>query len=130
MQSIDGHLNGGIPNVDVESLKDYWQTFTKLKDKLFRPLREGFYALAVDREVIRGTIYGDTEFSAYADKVEAAFEAWKSAVDKKLRSIAASTKHKDLIAEMAEMRRSKRNTCYLYQKCVCKKIQNSYGKTA
>lgn len=102
LQSIEGHLKGGIPSADVDSLSRYWNAFPKLKASLFIPLREGFYSLAVDKDAIRDTINNDADFSAYADKVEGAFNSWKSAVDGKLRSIDGSTKPKTLIHEIAE----------------------------
>ena len=102
LQSIDGHLNGGIPNTDVESLSLYWDTFPNLQAALFKPLRAGFYSLFVDKDAIRDTIYDDKDFSAYANKVEEAFESWKASVDSKLRAIDDTTKPKQLIAEIAE----------------------------
>lgn len=102
LQSIDGHLNGGIPSVDVESLSLYWDAFPNLKSALFKPLRDGFYSLAVNKDAIRDTIYSDSDFSAYANKVENAFESWKKKVDGKLRTVDGTTKPKLLIAEIAE----------------------------
>jgi type I restriction enzyme M protein len=102
IQSIDGHLNGGIPTDDVGSLSLYWQTFPKLQSALFSPLRKNFYSLAVEKGAIRDTIYGESDFYAYADKVEAAFENWWTMVDGKLRAIDGRTKPKLLIAEIAE----------------------------
>jgi type I restriction enzyme M protein len=102
LQSIDGHLNGGIPSTDVDSLSLYWDTFPNLQAALFKPRRDGFYSLAVDKEAIRDTINSDADFSAYADNVEGAFENWKKDVDSKLRTIDGSTKPKLLIAEIAE----------------------------
>lgn len=101
-QSIDGHLNGGIPTVDVESLSLYWKTFPELQKALFKKKRKGFYALTVDKEEVRDTIFGDKEFFAYADVVESAFDKWKASVDGKLRAISGATKPKLLIAEIAE----------------------------
>lgn len=102
LQSIEGHLNGGIPSADVDSQSLYWQTFPNLQGALFTPLREGFYSLAVDKDAIRDIINDDADFSAYAEKVEGAFENWKSAIDAKLRTIDGTTKPKLLIAEIAE----------------------------
>lgn len=102
LQSIEGHLKGGIPSADVDSLALYWKTFPKMQESLFTPLREGFCSLAVDKDAIRDTINDDEDFSAYADKVEGAFNNWKASVDGKLRTIDSSTKPKLLIAEIAE----------------------------
>lgn len=102
LQSIDGHLNGGIPTLDVESLSRYWDTFPNLRGQLFAFFRDGFDALAVDKDEVRDTIFGDEEFSAYADTVETAFEKWKASVDGRLRAITETTKPKLLIADIAE----------------------------
>lgn len=102
LQNIEGHLKGGIPSADVDSLSRFWVAFPNLKSSLFRPLRDGFYSLAVDKGAIRDTINSDPDFSAYADKVESTFNKWKAAVDDKLRNINSSTKPKILIAEIAE----------------------------
>jgi len=101
LQSIDGHLNGGMPKADVDSLSLYWQTFPALQWTLFEPRREGYYSLSVEKDAVRNTIDSDSDFSVYADKVETAFENWKKRVDGKLRAIKSSTKPKQLIAEIA-----------------------------
>ena len=101
LQSIDGHLNGGIPTVDAESLSLYWQTFPKLQSALFKPMREGFYALAVEKDAIRDTIAADEDFGSYAGKVENAFEAWKALVDGDLRTIDSTIRPKKLISDIS-----------------------------
>ena len=102
LQNIDGHLNGGIPNVDIDSLSLYWQTFPNLKGSLFKPLRKGFHSPIVEKDAIRDTVYDDADFSAYADKVESAFKNWKTQVDKRLRTISNKTKPKLFIVEISE----------------------------
>lgn len=101
LQNIDGHLNGGIPTADVESLSRYWQTFPKLQYSLFKPLREGFYTLAVEKDAIRGTIADDEDFDNYASKVENAFAAWQALVDGNLRTINSKVKPKKLISDIS-----------------------------
>lgn len=102
LQSIEGHLKGGIPKADVESLSLYWESFPNLQQALFKKKSKGFYAPVVEKDVICDTINNDTEFSAYADKIEGAFKKWTKAVDGKLRNINSTTRPKMLIAEIAE----------------------------
>ena len=102
LQNIDGHLNGGIPAADVDSLSRYWESFPNLRAKLFRDFREGFVILAVEKGKVLDSIFGDAEFSAYADTVETAIDRWKAGVDCKLRTISELTKPKLLIASIAE----------------------------
>lgn len=102
LQSIEGHLKGGIPVNDIDSQEKYWQAFPKLKDSLFKPLREGFYTLAVEKDKIRETINNDHDFSAYGDRIEEAFNQWKEFADPMLREITATTKPKELIVLLSK----------------------------
>lgn len=102
LQSIEAHLKGGIPAYDVDSMERYWSVFGLLKNKLFSVLRDGFYQLNVSKDEVRPLIYEDEEFSSYADKIDNAFVAWRSAVDHELRNINAYVNAKDLIVRLAE----------------------------
>ena len=102
LQNIEAHLKGGIPATDVDSMERYWSVFSQLKNKLFSTLREGFYQLNVPKDEVRGFIHEDKEFSAYADKIDNAFMAWRSEVDEQLRNINAYGNAKELIGILAE----------------------------
>lgn len=41
LHDLDAHLNGGIPDRDIEALAPYWQVFPSLRAKLFSPLPPG-----------------------------------------------------------------------------------------
>ena len=100
-QDIDAHLHGGIPAADVDSLSAFWTLFPRLEAKLFSVLREGYYRLNVPKEDIRSIIYADEEFSAYAERIDMAFEAWREQVDKGLRSIDETVDVKKYIVDLA-----------------------------
>ena len=102
LQSIEAHLKGGIPAYDVDGMERYWSVFGLLKNKLFSVLRDGFYQLNVSKDEVRPLIHEDEEFSSYADKIDNAFVAWRSAVDQELRNINAYVNAKDLIVRLAE----------------------------
>lgn len=102
LQSIEAHLKGGIPAYDVDGMERYWSVFGLLKNKLFSVLRDGFYQLNVSKDEVHPLIHEDEEFSSYADKIDNAFVAWRSAVDQELRSINAYVNAKDLIIRLAE----------------------------
>ena len=44
-QDIAAHLQGGLPQADIDALDDYWQVFPELKQALFSPLRSGYMQL-------------------------------------------------------------------------------------
>lgn len=101
LQDIEAHLHGGIPAVDVESMGKYWTLFPKLKEKLFSVMREGYYQLNIRKDDVRNTVYNDAEFSAYADRIDAAFDAWKEQVDAGLRSIDDDVEPQKYIVDLA-----------------------------
>ena len=102
LQDIDAHLHGGIPAADVDSMEKYWTLFPNLKNKLFSPLREGYYKLNIEKDDVRSMIYSDKEFNAYADRIDMAFDAWKNKVDEGLRNINESVNIKKYIIKLAE----------------------------
>lgn len=102
LQDIDAHLHGGIPAADVDSMEKYWTLFPNLKNKLFSPLRDGYYKLNIKKDDVRSTIYSDEEFNAYADRIDMAFDAWKNEVDDGLRNINESVNIKKYITKLAE----------------------------
>jgi type I restriction enzyme M protein len=103
LQDIDAHLHGGIPAADVDSMEKYWSLFPKLKEKLFSPLREGYYQLNIDKDDVRSTVYADEEFCAYADRIDMAFDAWMSDVDDGLRNIDEFVELKPYIVKLSEI---------------------------
>ena len=101
-QSIDAHLNGGIPAGDVDSLKRYWDIFPGLKNKLFKKFRAGYYQLKVEKDEIRSAIFNDEEFKAYAEQIDNAFDAWVKKSSKKLMNIDGTVDVKKFIIELSE----------------------------
>jgi len=103
LQDINAHLHGGIPAVDIDSMQKYWNLFPSLKDKLFSVLRDGYFKLNIEKDDVRDTIYTDAEFSVYADRIDAAFDAWKNEVDIGLRNITEDTIVNKYVIELSEL---------------------------
>ena len=103
LQDIEAHLHGGIPAIDVDSMERYWTLFPKLKEKLFSPLRDGYYQLNIDKDEVRSTVYADEEFSTYAERIDLAFDAWMDDVDNGLRNIDEFVEIKKYIVELSEI---------------------------
>lgn len=103
LQDIDAHLHGGIPMADIDSMDKYWSLFPSLKEKLFSVFREGFYQLNIDKDEVRHTVYGDEEFSAYAEKIDDAFDQWMQEVDEGLRNISEELDVKEYIVHLSEI---------------------------
>jgi type I restriction enzyme M protein len=65
IQDLNAHLNGGIPNRDIEGLNAYWEVYPSMKKVLFEPLRDGYAKLKVDGTAVKETIYAHSEFIKY-----------------------------------------------------------------
>lgn len=102
IQDLNAHLNGGIPNRDVESLQNYWTVYATLKKELFVLLREGYSQLNVKTADIKETIFSHPEFVAYSQNLEHVFESWKAKVYPEMESIHVTTAPKKFILSLAE----------------------------
>ena len=101
VQDIDGHLRGGIPMRDVDSLDLYWRAFPGLRDKLFKPMRDGYLQLRIDKSGLREAIEQDPSYLAYQVKIDAAYRAWMEEIKPRLLGLADAS-DADLSHELAE----------------------------
>src|SRR5665648_858215 len=103
IQDIEAHLNGGIPNGDIEALNNYWQVYPGLRNELFAPHeRSGYSRQKIDKTEIKSTIFAHPEFTSYSREVFEVFESWKHKNISALKSMALGVKPKKLIHELAE----------------------------
>lgn len=101
-QDIDGHLKGGIPEADVESLARYWEVCPKLRKALFKQRRPGYLDLAVDKAAIKSSIYEHQEFATFIAGMNEHFDTWRKKTAKHLKALTAGCHPKDVIAEVSE----------------------------
>lgn len=102
IQDIYAHIHGGIPAVDIDSLKKYWDVFPSLKMELLTAISEKYYSLNVEHENIRQTIYKNAEFSEYGEKLDEAFSAWKAKEYPVLSTLDEDVSARELIVTLAE----------------------------
>jgi type I restriction enzyme M protein len=101
-QDIDAHLNGGIPEVDVQALGRYWAVCPTLRAALFQPRRPGYLDLTPTPSAIKGVIHTHAEFQAFTKAMNGHFEAWHAPVAQRLKTLAPGFQPKALIHELAE----------------------------
>ena len=98
IQSIDGHLRGGIPELDVEGLNHYWKVFPSIRNLLFESAgRSGFLKLKLPIEEIKNKIFTHSEFKNFNETVKNSFEDWKKSCDPKLKDFSKAHNVKQLI---------------------------------
>jgi type I restriction enzyme M protein len=102
VQDIDGHLRGGIPLRDIDALDRYWTICPNLRKSLFKKCRPGYTALAVDKSVVKTTIYDHPEFTSFIAGMNAHFDAWRTKAVKTLKALKPDCHPKQVIADLSE----------------------------
>ena len=101
-QDIEGHLRGGIPEADLDSLEHFWSVCPALRNALLSQVRPGYVCLAVAPEQLKQTIATHPEFEAYADRMAALFIDWRVHAVSTLRSLGRECHPKAVIRELSE----------------------------
>ena len=103
LHDLDAHLNGGIPNTDIDALDDYWQVFPTLRDTLFKANgRPGYSDPIVETQQIKTTILTHGEFASYKQRVDAIFAAWRAAHEDVMLNIQVDTVPREIIRTLSE----------------------------
>jgi type I restriction enzyme M protein len=76
LQDLDAHLNGGIPERDLDALATYWQVMPGLRGALFEPLRPGYSRLRQPVAEVKSAIAGHAEFAAFHQQAHQRFGDW------------------------------------------------------
>ena len=103
LQDINAHLNGGIPEADVDSMAEYWREYPSLREILFQPLRQGYLHPVVQKGEVVSTITAQPEFIHHADQVDDAYSRWKEAVTPDLMKLDQGGQPQELIARISEL---------------------------
>lgn len=102
IHDLGGHLQGGLPERDVDALAEYWQAFPGLRAALFAPLRPGYVQLRVEAGAVRGTIAAHPEFLAFCAEARGVFQAWRVESAPMLCGLAPGDAPKRLIGALSE----------------------------
>ncbi len=103
LQDIAAHLQGGVPVIDVEAMKEYWTVFKGLKKSLFKTTsRDDYYDLCVKKEDIKETIFTHDEFTSYMSRMDEVFNEFRNNTVSKLKNLESGFKPKELVHELSE----------------------------
>lgn len=102
IQDLGGHLNGGIPERDIDALEDYWQAFPHLREQLFKPLREGYVELTVEPSQVAETIEQSGDVKEFSALNAGQVEYWWDSHRQALESIDSETKPNELIQMLGD----------------------------
>ena len=103
IQDIDAHLNGGIPNRDIDALERYWQVIPAVRAGLFKKAdRAGYSQLRIPATDIKAAIFSHPEFTAYNESATKLYGKWRTANTQRLKGLTKETKPKALIETLSE----------------------------
>ncbi|MBN2685299.1 MAG: type I restriction-modification system subunit M [Pontiellaceae bacterium] len=102
MQDIAGHLQGGIPEADIDALADYWAVCPSLKQSLFAANRPGYLDLAVDKNAVKTVIYEHPEFADFIAKMNDHFDVWRKRNADRLKQLEPGFHPKEIIGTLSE----------------------------
>ena len=103
IHDLDAHLNGGIPDHDLEALQPYWDVFPSLRKTLFSDgVRNGYSKALVKAREVKAAILGHEEFETFKQSSLQRFEAWKAKHQDELAAIKAGDNPKQLIFNISE----------------------------
>ncbi|MFD2112110.1 N-6 DNA methylase [Thiorhodococcus fuscus] len=102
IQDIDAHLNGGIPERDLEALADYWDVLPSVRAALFEPLRPGYVRLQMPVTEVKAAIFDHAEFAGFRAQVTERFEQWSQSSTPKLIAFDRDGRPKALIETLSE----------------------------
>ena len=103
VHDLDAHLNGGIPDRDIDGLDAYWTIFPSLRQALFEGNgRAGYSGTRVETQKVKAIILGHGEFKSYADRVTAIFNAWRETHEPLLWRLEVNARPKTVIDTLSE----------------------------
>lgn len=103
IHDLYAHLNGGIPNNDIENLKEYWDTFVKLKTELFTPRKkDGYSDIKIKSNEIKSFILNHSEYKEFKDETLKLYQQWMNNHFKTLENLEVGFHPKELIYKLSE----------------------------
>jgi type I restriction enzyme M protein len=102
LQDLQAHLQGGIPERDLDALGDYWEALPSLRTQLFKPNRPGYLNPTIGAALVQQAILDSPEFQKFADEARTLTSEWFTAWRPTLAAIAPSTVPNDLIGEISD----------------------------
>jgi len=105
LQDLSAHLQGGIPNRDIDALEHYWQVFPSIRATLFtenkeQPARDGYSQALVEASAVKSSILAHQEFKDFATRSLLPFKNWIP--EAKLKEIKVGDNPKNFIFNISE----------------------------
>lgn len=100
LHDLTAHLQGGIPDRDINALAPYWQVFPSMRDALFAPVRAGYSQAQIEAGKIKTTLLEYPEFKDFAQRAMTLLTQWQQQIA--LQELSVGDNPKALIDEISE----------------------------
>ena len=103
LHDLDAHLNGGIPDRDLDALGNWWEVFPSLRRTLFESAgRDGYSRLRADASAVDAAIRDHPEVDEYRQQVSEVFDVWRDVHWPILQGLTAADVPADVIDTLSE----------------------------
>ena len=103
LHDLGAHLNGGIPDTDIDALNTYWTVFPTLRNALFKANgRPSYSDPLVETQHVKTTILTHPEFKTYQQRVDAVFQTWRETHEPFLLDIDVGTVPRKIVETLSE----------------------------
>ena len=103
LHDLEAHLEGGIPDRDIDALGPYWKVFPSLRPALFTGNgRAGYSEARVETQEVKATILGHEDFALYRTQVMGVFDGWRESHEPLLKDIGKGANPKDIAHALSE----------------------------
>jgi type I restriction enzyme M protein len=102
LQDLTAHLQGGIPQKDIDGLAEYWTVYPTLRKELLEEVRKDYSQLKVHKTEIKDSIFKHQEFKEYQEGVDLLFQKFEEDNKATLYGICENDSPKELIAKLGE----------------------------
>ena len=85
LHDLDAHLNGGIPDRDIDALAAYWDVFPSLRQTLFVDNgRPGYSDARIETQQVKAAIQRHDEFASFRARVAEILFGWRTVHEARL----------------------------------------------
>jgi len=103
LQDIEGHLQGGIPQRDLDALEAQWEVFPSLRVELIAPAdRPGYARMKVPVADLKQAVFANDEFLGFQKWVMGTLEGWRTTHQPALKAIQPNDLPKALVETLSE----------------------------
>ncbi len=103
IHDLDAHLNGGIPQHDIDLLSKYWKHLPNIRKKLFKANgRKGYFEPKYKSHEIKAVVLEHPDYQKFAETSIGIFEKWKGKHLKSMMNLKVGANPKKFIFDISE----------------------------